>query len=167
MSQSPLKQTVEQKARALAEPLIAAEGLELVDVEFLREPHGWVLRLTIDKLGGSSRENPIGLEECTLASRAVDTALDVEDFVPHEYSLEVSTPGINRPLKRLEHFQRAVGQRVKIRTFAPVGEAPGRKSFTGALVEATAAGIVVDVEGAGRFSIPLESVSKAHVEADL
>lgn len=163
MTQSTFKQTVEEKTRALAEPLVAAEGLELLEVEFLREPQGWVLRLFIDREGGSSRENPVGLEECTRASRAVETALDVEDFIPNEYALEVSSPGVNRPLKKPEHFRRAVGQRVKVRTYGPVGEPP-RKNFTGTLVEAREDAVVVDVEGAGRFSVPLKDVAKANLE---
>ena len=163
MTQPTLKQTVEERSRALAEPLVAAEGLELLDVEFLREPQGWILRLVIDKPGGSSKENPVGLDDCTRASRAVETALDVEDFIPHEYSLEVSSPGVNRPLKKPAHYQRAVGQKVKVRTYGPVGEPP-RKNFSGTLVEASDEAVVVDVEGAGRFSIPLKDVAKAHVE---
>lgn len=164
MSKAPVKQTVEHRVRELAEPLIAGEDLELLDVEYLRDPGGWILRLTIDKPGGSGPENPVGLEDCTRATRAVSTALDVEDVVPHEYSLEVSSPGVNRPLKKLEHYQRVIGQKVKVRTFGPIGDPPGRKQFTGRLVEAVATAIVVDVEGAGRFSIPLADVAKAHVQ---
>jgi ribosome maturation factor RimP len=163
VAQPTLKQTVEDRSRALAEPLVAAEGLELLDVEFLREPQGWILRLIIDKPGGSSRENPVGLDDCTRASRAVETALDVEDFIPHEYALEVSSPGVNRPLKKPAHYQRALGMKVKVRTFGPVGEPP-RKNFAGTLVEASEEAAVVEVEGAGRFSIPLKDVAKAHVE---
>jgi ribosome maturation factor RimP len=163
MAESTFKQTVEEKARALAEPLVAAEGLELLEVEFLREVQGWVLRLFIDKPGGSSRENPVGLEECTKASRAVETAFDVEDFIPNEYALEVSSPGVNRPLKKLAHYQRVLGQKVKVRTFGPVGTPP-RKHFTGKLVSASEEAVVVDVEGAGQFSIPFKDVAKANLE---
>ncbi|MCI0670747.1 MAG: ribosome maturation factor RimP [Myxococcaceae bacterium] len=163
MAEPTFKQTVEEKTRALAEPLVAAEGLELLDVEFVREPQGWVLRLFIDKQGGSSRENPVGLEECSTASRAVETAIDVEDFIPHEYSLEVSSPGVNRPLKKPAHYQRVLGHRVKVRTFGPVGTPP-RKHFTGSLVAAGEEAVVLDVEGAGRFEIPLKDVAKANLE---
>ncbi len=163
MSNPPVKQTVEQKVRDLAEPLVAGEELELLDVEYLREPGGWILRLTIDKLGGSSPENAVGLEDCTRASRAVSTVLDVEDVVPNEYSLEVTSPGLNRPLKKTEHYQRVLGQKIKVRTFGPIGDPP-RKSFAGKLIEADDAVVVLDVEGAGRISIPFKDVAKAHVQ---
>ena len=84
-------------------------------------------------------------------------------MIQSEYSLEVTSPGLNRPLKKVEHFQRVLGQKAKIRTFAPIGEPP-RKQFTGALIEADPSAVVVDVEGAGRFSIPLKDVAKANVE---
>src|SRR5689334_18607276 len=77
------KQTIESRAKELLEPLVAAEGLELVDLEYVREREGWVLRLFIDKPGGG-----VGLDECTQVSRAVDTVLDVEDFIDTEYNLE-------------------------------------------------------------------------------
>lgn len=153
-----LKHTVEEKARQLAEPLCAAEGLELVDVEFLREPGGWILRLFIDKPGGK-----IGVEECSLISRAMDPVLDVEDFIPHEYSLEVSSPGLNRPLKKPEHFEKAVGQKVKVKTFGPIGEPP-RKNFSGVLKGIEGQEVTVEVEGAGAFRIPLRDIAKANLE---
>lgn len=152
------KQTVEARAMALLEPLVAGEGLELVDLEYVREREGWVLRLFIDKPGGR-----VGLEECTQVSRAVDPVLDVEDLVPNEYSLEVSSPGLNRPLKKPVHFERARGQRVKVKTFGPLGEPP-RKNFTGVLTAVEPDAVVVDVEGAGSFRIPLADIAKANLE---
>lgn len=158
MAESNFKQTVEEQAMALLEPIVAGEGLELVDLEFLREREGWVLRLFIDKPGGR-----VGLDECTQVSRAVDPVLDVEDFIPTEYSLEVSSPGLNRPLKKPAHFQRVKGQKVKVKTFGPMGEPP-RKNFSGTLTEVTGEGIAVEVEGAGSFSIPFRDIAKAHLE---
>ncbi len=152
------RQKVEDKARAVAEPLLAAEGLELLDVEFVREQAGWILRLYIDKPGAK-----VGIDECTLASRVVDPALDVEDLVPHEYSLEVSSPGLNRPLRKAEHFQKAVGQLVRVKTFGPLGEPP-RKNFLGALKAVSGEAVTVDVEGAGEFTIPLKDIAKANLE---
>lgn len=158
MSEKNLKQTVEERAMSLLEPIVAGEGLELVDLEFLREREGWVLRLFIDKPGGR-----VGLDECTQVSRAVDPALDVEDLVPHEYSLEVSSPGVNRPLKKPAHFERVKGQKVKVKTFGPVGDPP-RKNFTGTLTEVAGDGISVDVEGAGTFHILFKDIAKANLE---
>jgi ribosome maturation factor RimP len=155
---SSTKQQIEDRARALAEPLAAAEGLELIDLEFLREPQGWVLRLFIDKAGGG-----VGLEECTQVSRAVETAFDVEDFIPHEYHLEVSSPGLNRPLKKLAHFERVQGKKVHVKTFGPLGDPP-RKNFTGTLVAVDPEAVQVDVEGAGQFRIPMKDIAKANLE---
>ena len=152
------KHAVEEKARALAEPLVAAEGLELVDLEYVRERDGWVLRLFIDKPGGG-----VGLDDCTRASRALDTALEVEDIVPHEYHLEVSSPGLNRPLTRPVHFERAVGKRVKVKTFGPIGEPP-RKNFTGTLKQVLPDALVMEVEGAGEARIAFAEVAKANLE---
>jgi ribosome maturation factor RimP len=153
-----IKQTVEARAQELLESIVAGEGLELLEVEFVREREGWVLRLFIDKPGGR-----VGLDECSQVSRAVDTVLDVEDIIPHEYNLEVSSPGVNRPLKKPAHFERVRGQKVKVKTFGPIGEPP-RKNFTGTLTEVVADAIAVDVEGAGSFRIPFKDIAKANLE---
>ncbi len=152
------KQNIEQKVRELASPLLDAEGLELVDVEYVREREGFILRMFIDKPGGG-----VGLEDCTRASQAVDTVFDVEDFIPNEYSLEVSSPGLNRPLTRPEHFAKAVGKKVKLKTFGPLFEPP-RKNFLGVLKAADADKVIVEIEGAGSFTVPLKDIAKANLE---
>jgi ribosome maturation factor RimP len=159
MAEQTSKQTVEARARQIGEPIVAAEGMELVDVEYVREREGWVLRLFIDKPGG------VGLDDCSQASRAVETAFDVEDFIPHEYHLEVSSPGLNRPLTKPEHFKRAAGQKVKVKTYGPIGEPP-RKNFTGQLTDVRDDGVTVEVEGAGPFQISYRDIAKAHLEFD-
>lgn len=150
--------SIEEKARAVCEPLIAAEGLELIDLEFVREHNEWILRLFIDAPGGK-----VGVDECQKASAAVDTALDVENFIAQAYSLEVSSPGLNRPLKKPEHFQKVVGQKVRIKTFGPLGEPP-RKNFLGSLKGLAEGAVIVEVEGAGPFTIPLKDIAKANLE---
>ena len=158
MAESNFKQTVEEKAMSLLEPIVAGEDLELVDLEFVREREGWVLRLFIDKPGGR-----VGLEECSQVSHAVDPALDVEDIIPHEYNLEVSSPGVNRPLKKPAHYERVKGQKVKVKTFGPIGDPP-RKNFSGLLTEVSGEEIAVEVEGAGSFRIPFKDIAKANLE---
>jgi ribosome maturation factor RimP len=158
MTESNFRQTVEERAMGLLEPIVAGEGLELVELEFVREREGWVLRLFIDKPGGR-----VGLDECSQVTRAVNPALDVEDLVPHEYNLEVSSPGVNRPLKKLAHYERVKGQKVKVKTYGPIGDPP-RKSFTGTLTEVSGEHIAVDVEGAGAFRIPFKDIAKANLE---
>ncbi len=159
MAEPSSRQTIEQKVRDVAGPIVAGESMELLEVEYVREREGWVLRLFVDKAGG------VGLEDCQQASRAVETALDVEDIIPQEYSLEVSSPGLNRPLSKPEHFKKVEGQRVKLKTFGPLGEPP-RKHFTGKLVSVTDASVAVDVEGAGRFDIAFKDIAKANLEFD-
>ncbi len=157
MSEPNVKQTVEERARQVAEPLVVAEGMELVDVEYVREQVGWILRLFIDKPGG------VGLEDCSSVSRALDTAFDVEDFVPQEYHLEVSSPGLNRPLKKPDHFVRAQGKKIKVKTYGPIGEPP-RKNFSGVLKGVQEDAVTVEVEGAGSFRIPFRDIAKANLE---
>jgi ribosome maturation factor RimP len=165
MSESTHKAEILARAEATLEPLVRAEGFELVDLEYLRDPSGWVLRLFIDQTGRdpASKEGAVGLEDCARVSHAVETTLEVEDFIPHAYSLEVSSPGLNRPLRRPEHFARAVGQRVKVKTYGPVGQPP-RKSFTGTLSDISASDITVEVEGGGAFHIPFRDIAKANLE---
>lgn len=161
MAQQNDKRTIEERALALLSPLVSAEGYELLEVEYLRDQAGWVLRLFIDKPEGG-----VGLDDCTQVSRAVDTALDVEDLIPQEYNLEVSSPGLNRPLRKPEHFTRAMGKRVKVKTFGPIGEPP-RKNFTGVLSQVGEQQISVDVEGGGTFQIPFKDIAKANLEFEL
>lgn len=159
MAEPTGRQFIEQKTRDVAGPIVAGEGMELLDVEYLREREGWVLRLFIDKEGG------VGLEDCQQASRAVETALDVEDYIPQEYSLEVSSPGLNRPLTKLEHFKRVEGQTVKVKTYGPIGDPP-RKNFTGKLIGVSDGSVAVEVQGAGRFDIAFKDIAKANLEFD-
>lgn len=155
---------VAEKTWEIAAPILENEGLELIDVEYVREGGRWVLRLYIDR-PGATKESGVGLADCTKASQAVETALDVAELVPHEYALEVSSPGINRPLTRPEHFKKFLGAKVKVKTFAPIGEPP-RKNFTGILKSYEAEVAVVEVEGAGSFRIPRKEIAKANLEVD-
>ena len=161
------KASVAERAARVAEPLVRAEGLELVDIEYLREPGGWILRLYIYRAGRDAlaKEGGVGLEECARVSHAVETALDVEDVVEQAYSLEVSSPGVNRPLRKPDHFRRVLGKRIKEKTFGPVG-APGRKSFTGTLEDVAEDGVTVHVEGGPAFRIPFRDIAKANLEFD-
>lgn len=152
------KPNIEQRTWEVAGPIIAAEGLELIEVEYTREMGGWILRLYIDRPGAA-----VGLEDCSKASHAVETALDVEDFIPQEYHLEVSSPGLSRPLRKPQHFERVVGQKIKVKTYGPLFEPP-RKNFTGKLSNVTPDGVTVDVEGAGPFTIPFKDIAKANLE---
>jgi ribosome maturation factor RimP len=111
----------------LADPLCAAEGMELVHVEYQREPGGLTLRLYLDKPGG------VTLDDCVDISRQLEDILDVHAPDAPPYRLEVSSPGIDRPVGKLDDFIRFTGHQAKIRMVTPVG---GRKNFTGVLAGA-------------------------------
>jgi len=118
------QQAVVDSVTRLAEPLCQSEGLELVHVEYQREPGGVTLRIYLDKLGG------VTLDDCVDISRQLEDLLDVHASDLPPYRLEVSSPGVDRPVGKFEDYQRFAGQQARIRLVAPVD---GRKNFTGVL----------------------------------
>ena len=151
------KEDILDSVRRIAGPLAAQEGLELVDVEIGGAGGRQTLRLFIDKAGG------VSLEDCSSVSHAVSTALDVEDPIAGAYDLEVSSPGLDRPLRTPEHFEKFKGSKVRVRTFGPVAECENRKTFVGQLVGFSEDKVLVDVDGKV-FQVPHAQVSKANVE---
>jgi ribosome maturation factor RimP len=151
------KEEILEKVRQLAAPLAAQEGMELVDVEFGGGGGRQILRLYIDRAGG------VSLEDCTSVSRALSAALDVEDPLEGAYDLEVSSPGLDRPLRTAEHFEKVKGSKVRVKTFGPVAECENRKTFVGTLVGYADGKVMVDVDGKV-FAVPHAQVSKANVE---
>ncbi len=151
------KEEILEKVRALAAPLAAQEGMELVDVEFGGAGGRTTLRLFIDKAGG------VSLEDCSSVSRALSAALDVEDPLQGSYDLEVSSPGLDRPLRTPEHFEKFAGQKVRVKTFGPVPECENRKTFVGTLKGYAEGKVIVDVDGK-LFQVPHAQVSKANLE---
>jgi ribosome maturation factor RimP len=147
-----------QRVWQLAAPLAAREGMEIVDIEFRREGGrgGRVLRLYLDKEGGPS------MEDLSRVSRALSDVLDTENAVDGAYTLEVSSPGINRPLTRLEHFARFVGKRIRVRTRDKIN---GRRSFLGILGAVIEDKIVLKQDGA-EFQIPFSMIEKSNYEHD-
>ncbi|MDE2485468.1 MAG: ribosome maturation factor RimP, partial [candidate division NC10 bacterium] len=115
---------VVERVKSIALPLFTELDLELVDVEFRREAGGWVLRLYLDKRGG------VTLGDCQRVSEELSDLLDVENFIGHPYTLEVSSPGLNRPLCRESDFLRFVGQRARVSTSQAVA---GQRRFLGVL----------------------------------
>ena len=142
----------------MAAPLAASEGLEIVDIELKHEGSrsGRVLRLYLDKEGGPN------MDELSRVSRGLSDLLDVNDVVEGAFTLEVSSPGVNRPLKRPEHFARFVGKTVRVRTREMVN---GRRSFLGSLLEVTSEKIAVNQDGA-RWEIPFALIEKSNYEHD-
>src|SRR5436309_4292204 len=151
------KEEILEKVRQLAAPLAAQEGLELVDVEIGGGGGRQALRLFIDKAGG------VSLDDCSSVSRAVSAALDVEDPIQGAYDLEVSSPGLDRPLRTPEHFRSFAGSKVRVKTFGPLPECENRKTFVGILQGYDNETIVLDVDGR-IFRVPHAQVSKANVD---
>jgi ribosome maturation factor RimP len=130
--------------------------MEVVDVEYRRESGGWVLRLILDKEGG------VTLDDCTRVSREVGRSLDVEDVIQTAYTLEVSSPGLTRPLKTDKDFMKYLHRLVKVRTVDPI---QNRRQFKGKLLGVSENGVQIEVDG-GVFQIPLSNVAKANLEID-
>jgi len=118
------KEVYEQKTEALLMPLMEAHQFELVDVEFVKEAGTWFLRAYIDKPGG------ITIDDCEVVSRALSDLLDEKDFIEEAYILEVSSPGLGRPLKKDKDFDRSLGESVEVRLFKAIDK---QKEFTGIL----------------------------------
>jgi ribosome maturation factor RimP len=151
---------VTTRVSSLALPLLASKGLELVDLEYRREGRTMILRLFIDKEGG------ITLDDCAEVSREISEILDVEDVIPGHYSLEVSSPGLNRPLKTDADYQRYQGRLVKIRTFEPVADHQGnlRKTFLGTLLGLADGAVSIHLQEGQTATIPIVKVAKANLE---
>ena len=137
----------------LLEPTIGRLGYELSDLEVRLGGRGGVLRVFIDHPEG------IGLDDCEKVSLAVSALLDVEDPLPGQYNLEVSSPGLDRKLTNVEHFQRFTGETVKVQMRFPI---EGRKRFRGTLVSSTDENIVVEVDGESH-SLPLATIDTARL----
>ena len=139
-------------ARVL-EPAIERLGYELIDLEAKLGGKGGLVRLYIDKPEG------IDLEDCEKVSLAVSALLDVEDPIPGNYNLEVSSPGLDRKLTKIEHFQRFAGETVKVQMRFPIA---GRRRFRGTLVSSDEENIVVEVDGESH-SLPLKTIDTARL----
>ncbi len=144
------------RVRRMVDPILSNEGMELVDIEYRRESNGWVLRLLLDKEGG------ITLDDCTRVSQEVGRSLDVEDVIQTPYALEVSSPGLTRPLKTEKDFMKYRNRLIKVKTVDPI---QNRRQFKGRLLEVTGGGIEIEVDG-GIYQIPLSNVAKANLEID-
>ncbi len=169
---------------AIVEPIVRAHGGEIAELEWTSEPGGWVLRVLVEKEGSaagklSTEDAAISLELCSNVARELSPALDVSDVVPHRYSLEVSSPGIERPLRREAHYERFQGKLVKVKfknpiapsspTASPAKEggakaAKAERVVTGTL-EAAAAGAAgwQIVDGPRSFPFGLDDVAEARL----
>ena len=154
------QQQLERALEQLIDPICRAHAVELVDVRYLREPGGAVIRVIIDRdAPGVELGSGVSLEDCTGVSRDVSTALDVhEDILPSgAYRLEVSSPGLERPLVKLTDFERFAGREVKVRTRTPIDR---QRRFHGKLLGVVDQSIELDQDGK-ILQIPHEDIAQA------
>ena len=128
----------EQKAEAMLAPIVEGQGFELVDVEYVKEAGNWYLRGYIDKPGG------ITVNDCEAVSRAFSDKLDENDFIEDSYIMEISSPGLDRPLKKEKDFARSMGKLVEIRTYRPIEK---QKEFCGILNAYDESSVTIDEDG--------------------
>src|SRR5262249_24601941 len=140
-----MKTDVADKIHALVVPAVEAAGYELVEAQWKHEQVGWVVRLLIDQAGGGSHQ------DCERVSREGSVLLHGHDGVPHAYHLEVSSPGLDRPLRTEAHFRRFVGKRAKVKLHQGL---LGRRNFTGTIVKVEPEQVVLDVDGT-EHALPL------------
>jgi ribosome maturation factor RimP len=145
-----------REVREVVEPILESQGFELVDLEYQRESQGWVLRIYLDREGG------ISLDDCAGVSHEVGAILEVKDLIPSAYILEVSSPGLTRPLKKPEDFNKFRNQMVKIKLYEPL---EGRRNFKGTLLGLEGDRVRVEVEQRV-YEIPLQRIAKANLEID-
>lgn len=155
--------TVAERVTAIAEPLLATMGLELVELEYKRFGRSMVLRLFIDRPGG------VTLDDCADVSRELSQVLDVEDFIREHYTLEVSSPGLDRPLKKESDYLRYTGRLVKLRTFELLPDDAGnmRKTFVGTLLGLEDGTVRLTLQEGQSATLPLGKIAKANLEFEI
>jgi ribosome maturation factor RimP len=138
-------------------PLLAAEGMSLVDLHWNRRGRQWVLTLFIDKAG------EVSLDDCAYISRQVGERIEVDKVIEHAYTLEVSSPGLDRPLRTLADYLRFQGRLARIITTIPI---QGRSTIIGRLKGVEGQSVFVEVQGAGIVPIPWTQIKRARLEVE-
>ncbi|MBP5410580.1 MAG: ribosome maturation factor RimP [Lachnospiraceae bacterium] len=150
---------IEERTTALVTPILESNSFELVDVEYVKEAGSWYLRAFIDKPGG------ITIDDCELVSRALSDKLDENDFIDDAYILEVSSPGLTRPLKKPKDYERNLGKPIDIRLFRAVG---GCKEYSEVLLTAYTDDTVTVTTESGTVELERKNISmirQSYVEA--
>jgi len=137
----------------LFEPVVNGMGYDLIEIEHFPNPKHGVLRLYIDKEGG------VNVDDCSSVSHQISALIDVEDPVRGQFNLEISSPGADRPLRRLKDFQRFTGSLVKLKTVMPL---EGQRNFKGRLLEASEDTVVIETDDE-EISLPMSAVEKARI----
>lgn len=150
------KEDLIRQIEQLVEPILAEQKLELFDIEFRQEPAGSFLRVFIDS------EQGVDIEACVRLNEVLGKKLDQSKIISGHYTLEVSSPGIERPLKKEKDYQKALGSKIYIKTFAPIGN---QKEFTGVLESVERNSVTIRTQK-DSIRVPLNLITKAHLVAD-
>jgi ribosome maturation factor RimP len=150
--------------RTMASRVAESYGLEVFDVQYRREAHGMVLRIQIDRPGpAATADDSVSVDDCANVSRDLSAMLDVEDVVPSAYTLEVSSPGLDRPLRRAEDYQRFAGRRAKLVVRQAVD---GQTFFRGTLGGLDDGDVLIDADDKKRHRVPLGAITRANLEVE-
>ena len=158
------------RVRAVLGPVLAAHGVDLVDLEWTTQRTGWTLRLTIERAGSMEASGGVTLEDCVEVSRDASAVLDVEDFIAPHYQLEVSSPGLDRPLRSEADFVRFRGRLARVKLAKPAPD--GQRVLRGILDAAPDGAVAVLVEAAGgapekRIAVPFTDIVEANLVFEL
>ena len=161
---SILSPDVVEQVRTVAARVAASYGLDIFDVQFRREAAGMVLRIQIDRPGpAATAEDSVSVEDCAAVSRDLSAVLDVEDIVPTAYTLEVSSPGLDRPLRTADDFRRFAGRRAKLVMREAVD---GQTFLKGRLGGVEGDRVVIDAEDRRRHLVPIGIITRANLEVE-
>jgi ribosome maturation factor RimP len=159
-----LSRDVVEQVRTVAARVAASYGLDIFDVQFRREAPGMVLRVQIDRPGAAATaEDSVSVEDCAAISRDLSAVLDVEDIVPTAYTLEVSSPGLDRPLRNADDFRRFAGRRAKLVMREAVD---GQTFFKGRLGGVEDGRVVIETEDRRRHLVPIGIITRANLEVE-
>jgi len=153
-----------EQVREVAARVADTHGLEIFDVQFRREALGMVLRVRVDRRGpAATAEESVSVDDCARVSRDLSALLDVEDTVPMAYTLEVSSPGLDRPLRHADDYRRFVGRRAKLVMREAVD---GQKFVKGILGGVDGVDVLIDGDGGRRHRVPIGVITRANLEVE-
>lgn len=151
------REQYEEWTEQLVMPIVDENNFELVDIEYVKEAGNWFLRVYIDKQGG------ITIDDCELVSRALSEQLDKDDFIEDSYILEVSSPGLGRPLKKEKDFERSIGKEVEVRLFQAINK---QKEYIGILTSYDKDTVTVELEEENPLTIQRKNIALIRLAFD-
>lgn len=151
------REQYEERTEQLVMPIVDKNNFKLVDIEYVKEAGNWFLRVYIDKQGG------ITIDDCELVSRALSEQLDKDDFIEDSYILEVSSPGLGRPLKKEKDFERSIGKEVEVRLFQAINK---QKEYIGILTSYDKDTVTVELEEENPLTIQRKNIALIRLAFD-